>query len=108
MTPNIDSMSLTELKEYSSKMSAQKTYKVEIVWRNIVLMAILHISAIYGLYLYAAKAQIKTIIAVVLFKLLSGESLLIYQISEFIRCRTLLQLRIKIIHCYIFYKFSFS
>jgi len=56
-----------------SNKSSKKPFKVEIVWRNIALMTILHISALYGLYLYAAVAQIKTIIAVVLFKVLSGE-----------------------------------
>jgi len=75
MTPNVDSVSPKELNDYSidSRKSVNKPYKVEIVWRNIFLMTILHISALYGLYLYAAKAQLKTVFAVILFKIFSGQ-----------------------------------
>ncbi|CAG2116801.1 unnamed protein product, partial [Medioppia subpectinata] len=36
-------------------------YKRELVWRNIILMALLHSSAVYGLYLAVYAAQFKTI-----------------------------------------------
>ncbi len=74
MSPNTDSKNLTKLNELSKdpKESLKKPFKVQIVWRNIFLMTILHSSAVYGLYLYSAKAQFKTIIAVVVFKVLSG------------------------------------
>jgi hypothetical protein len=73
MFPNIDSKNLTKLNELKDpKESLKKPFKVEIVWRNIFLMIILHSSAVYGLYLYSTKAQLKTIIAVVVFKVLSG------------------------------------
>ena len=36
-------------------------YKRELVWRNIILMVILHLSALYGLYLAITVVQFKTI-----------------------------------------------
>lgn len=39
-----------------------KSYKIELVWRNVFLLSVLHIGAIYGLYLYITQAQLYTMI----------------------------------------------
>lgn len=43
--------------------SSTKEYRLQIVWRNVVIMAYLHIAAVYGLYLVFTAAMFKTFIA---------------------------------------------
>jgi stearoyl-CoA desaturase (delta-9 desaturase) len=35
-------------------------YRVQIVWRNVILFAYLHLAAVYGAYLMASSAKIIT------------------------------------------------
>src|SRR2546427_349928 len=48
----------------SNNVSSEKEeYKIKLVWRNIIMMTILHISAIYGMYLWFTIAKRQTVIA---------------------------------------------
>lgn len=47
-------------------------YKVEYVWRNIFLMALLHSFAVYGIYLAIFKAKLNTILFVHIIAILSS------------------------------------
>lgn len=40
----------------------KKPYKVELVWRNIIIFIYLHIAAIYGLYLSFTSVKVVTLI----------------------------------------------
>jgi len=57
MTPKTVTEECFQADEKTFKDSAEAPYKVQYVWRNIILMSMLHISAVYGLYiaLYDAK-----------------------------------------------------
>lgn len=35
-------------------------FKAQIVWRNVVLMAYLHLAALYGMYLMFSSAKLST------------------------------------------------
>lgn len=54
------------------KKSEKDTYKLEIVWRNVFLMAALHLAAIYGIYLMFTKAKWQTNVAAFIFYQLTG------------------------------------
>ena len=41
---------------------ALKPYKMEIVWRNVILFALLHLGAFYGLYLLIFRAKWSTVV----------------------------------------------
>lgn len=38
-------------------------YKLQIVWRNVIIMTVLHLSALYGLYLCFVSAKWQTSLA---------------------------------------------
>ena len=40
-----------------AKFASADDYKLQFVWRNIALMAYLHIISMYGLYLFATKVS---------------------------------------------------
>ena len=40
----------------------KKQYRLQIVWRNVILFALLHMGALYGLYLIFTSAKIATTI----------------------------------------------
>ncbi|XP_054156838.1 acyl-CoA desaturase-like [Oppia nitens] len=48
------------------------TYKLEIVWRNVFIMSLLHIGALYGAYLMITAAKYQTVIAWFLMYMCSG------------------------------------
>ena len=50
------SVTTEELKlRKGAKFASADEYRIKFVWRNIALMAYLHIISIYGLYLFATK-----------------------------------------------------
>ncbi|KAK8787794.1 hypothetical protein V5799_022430, partial [Amblyomma americanum] len=51
---------------------ASKPHKMEIVWRNVILMGSLHLISIYGFYLIFFAAQWKTVLAAYIFYTISG------------------------------------
>ncbi|XP_054166676.1 stearoyl-CoA desaturase 5-like [Oppia nitens] len=70
-------MSLQSLKTITTdenKCSADghKSYKLEIVWRNIILMTLLHTSALYGIWITLMSAKWQTIYAMFFFGLASA------------------------------------
>ena len=46
-----------------SAESSKEDYRLQIVWRNVAIMAYLHMAALYGLYLCFTSAQFKTVVA---------------------------------------------
>lgn len=46
--------------QVSKVIDEKKEYKQVIVWRNVILMALLHIGSAYGIYLIFTSASIKT------------------------------------------------
>ena len=48
------------LVEKQSKEKRQ--YKLQIVWRNVIIFVFLHVGALYGIYLMLTSAKIATII----------------------------------------------
>lgn len=46
-----------------NKENKYKDFKAEIVWRNVYWMAVLHIGALYGIYLCFTDAKWQTIVA---------------------------------------------
>ena len=64
MPPNIQSQvepEITDLLDKSDKTKARSPYERQIVWRNVVLMSLLHLSALYGIYLSFVSAKWQTI-----------------------------------------------
>ena len=49
-----------------------QTYRVEIVWKNVFKMSLLHLGALYGIYLWIVEAKLQTVIAWYIFALFSG------------------------------------
>ncbi|XP_054155192.1 acyl-CoA Delta(11) desaturase-like [Oppia nitens] len=49
-----------------------KPYKLELVWRNIILMAIIHISGLYGAYLTIRGVKVQTVIFTYVIALMSS------------------------------------
>jgi len=49
-----------ELADWKTTKKLEKSFKTEIVWRNVVLMLILHIFAIYGYCISIANAKVQT------------------------------------------------
>lgn len=49
---------LTKIKDDEAKSSSN--YKVQIVWRNVIIFVVLHVGALYGLYLAVSSAKIAT------------------------------------------------
>lgn len=47
----------------AEKLPALKPHKMEIVWRNVILMGSLHLTSVYGLYLVFVVLQWKTVLA---------------------------------------------
>lgn len=50
----------------------KEEYKLQIVWRNVFIMAALHLSALYGLYLCFVSAKWQTSLAAFIFYQMSG------------------------------------
>ena len=50
----------------------EKPYKVVIVWKNVILMSLLHICAVYGVWLVLISAKWQTIFAMYLFGISSA------------------------------------
>jgi stearoyl-CoA desaturase (delta-9 desaturase) len=61
MPPNTQSQVEPEITDLLDKTKARLPFKREIVWRNVVLMSLLHLSALYGLYLCFVSAKWQTI-----------------------------------------------
>jgi hypothetical protein len=61
MPPNIQSQVEPEITDLLDKTKTRPPFKREIVWRNVVLMSLLHLSALYGLYLCFVSAKWQTI-----------------------------------------------
>ncbi len=49
-----------ELADNKTTKKLEKSFKTEIVWRNVVLMLFLHIFAIYGYCISIANAKVQT------------------------------------------------
>ena len=60
MAPNIQSPVENEIKDIIAGNKSE--YKLEIVWRNVFIMAALHLSALYGLYLFCTDSKWQTIV----------------------------------------------
>ncbi|XP_023246138.1 acyl-CoA Delta(11) desaturase-like isoform X2 [Copidosoma floridanum] len=76
MAPNITSAPTGVLFEGENPDETQRPeleYKLQLVWRNIILFAVLHTGALYGVYLAFTSAKIATTIF----------AFLLYQISGF-------------------------
>lgn len=63
---------IVELDSKWNPAEKSKAYKRQIVWRNVFLMAALHSSALYGLYLCFVSAKWQTAVAAFVFYQLSG------------------------------------
>jgi stearoyl-CoA desaturase (delta-9 desaturase) len=70
MDRNNNSVFIAESETEKSKTSVN--YKVVLVWRNITLMLILHISAIYGIYIGVFRAKWETILFTYVISILSS------------------------------------
>jgi len=66
----LDKLHLDQLKDESELKKYD--YKLEIVWRNVLLMTALHLSAVYGMYLMIASAKWQTNIFAILLYIFSG------------------------------------
>lgn len=44
----------------TNKAEVKNTYKFQLVWRNVILFALLHSGALYGVYLIFTSAKIAT------------------------------------------------
>lgn len=53
---------ITDLKQVNGT-EEEKPYKLQIVWRNVVLMLSLHIAAVYGFVLFFTSAKWQTAVA---------------------------------------------
>ncbi|XP_058810727.1 acyl-CoA Delta-9 desaturase-like isoform X2 [Phymastichus coffea] len=53
---------LTNHESTTEKYEEKETYKVQFVWRNVVLFALLHVAALYGVYLVFTSAKLATMI----------------------------------------------
>jgi stearoyl-CoA desaturase (delta-9 desaturase) len=71
MAPNIQA-SEKEIEDIDAKYAPKSAYKLQIVWRNVAIMAALHVSAIYGLYLCFVSAKWQTTAFAIILYLLSG------------------------------------
>lgn len=69
MTPNIYTPSgvlfeedlVSELPSETSMQPKEKPkYKLEIVWRNVIIFGYLHLASLYGLYLALTSAKLLT------------------------------------------------
>jgi hypothetical protein len=58
MAPNISSLAVPEISDIQNAKPVP--YKTEIVWRNVIIMSLLHLSALYGLYLCIVSAKWQT------------------------------------------------
>ena len=58
--------------DHSKPSEANNTYKREYVWRNIILMALLHAFAVYGIYLAIFKSKWNTMVFVHIIAILSS------------------------------------
>ncbi|KAH7980877.1 hypothetical protein HPB49_019778 [Dermacentor silvarum] len=56
----------------TEELPAPKPYKMEIVWRNVLLMGSLHLVSLYGFYLIFFTVQWKTVLAAYILYTLSG------------------------------------
>ncbi|XP_058810732.1 acyl-CoA Delta-9 desaturase-like [Phymastichus coffea] len=54
------------------KTDHEKPYKVQLVWRNIIIFIYLHLGALYGVYLIFSSAKISTTIFAIILYHLSG------------------------------------
>lgn len=61
MPPEASQSLITEEDEIAIKTQSKSTYKMQIVWRNVILFALLHIASVYGLYLLILKAKWATV-----------------------------------------------
>lgn len=62
----------TEEQKPMAEVRPEKPFEVQYVWRNIFLMAFLHISGLYGLYLILMRAKLFTIYFVYALGLMSS------------------------------------
>lgn len=56
----------------SEKIDCDSTYKLQIVWRNVIIMSFVHLGAIYGLYCALTDANWKTNVLAYFFYIFSG------------------------------------
>jgi len=61
MPPEASQPVITEEDEIVTKSQSKSPYKLEIVWRNVILFALLHLASVYGLYLLVFNAKWATV-----------------------------------------------
>jgi stearoyl-CoA desaturase (delta-9 desaturase) len=52
-----------DIHEDVADVKPEEPYKMEIVWRNVAVMAYMHLAGLYGLYLCFTGAMFKTVVA---------------------------------------------
>lgn len=64
MAPRPDIAATEQEPDLSGELVIQKEkkYKIELVWRNILLMGALHLGSVYGAYLFLFSAKWQTIL----------------------------------------------
>jgi stearoyl-CoA desaturase (delta-9 desaturase) len=72
MAPNIQSLVERDITDVSDGLKKRSEYKLEIVWRNCFIMAVLHLSALYGLYLFCSDCKWQTIAFAIFLYVISG------------------------------------
>jgi len=72
MPPNVQSQLEPEIIDLIDRNKDRPKYKLQIVWRNVVIMSFLHLSALYGIYLCFVSAKWQTIAFAVFLYVCSG------------------------------------
>lgn len=73
MAPNTMTKECIETEDQKSKTSQSvSTNEVQYVWRNVILMTVLHMFAIYGIYIALFRAKVNTLAFVHIIAILSS------------------------------------
>jgi stearoyl-CoA desaturase (delta-9 desaturase) len=70
MAPNIQSPVENEIKDII--VGNKSEFKLQIVWRNVFIMAALHLSALYGFYLFCTDSKWQTNVFAIFLYVISG------------------------------------